>query len=141
SLFGMSVSAAELPEMSRAMGGELDDAAKARLRQRLATGSARIAFFVIPSVLAFLLLGDVVAATVLQGGAFDATASRQVWLLLIGSAVGLLASTLGRLQSSALFAMGDTRTPLNFAVIRVVLGAGLAALSVMVLFPELDADV
>ncbi|HLT31917.1 MAG TPA: murein biosynthesis integral membrane protein MurJ [Myxococcaceae bacterium] len=141
SLFGMSVSAAELPEMSRAMGGELGEAGKAKLRERLAAGSARIAFFVIPSALAFLLLGDVVAATVLQGGAFDATASRQVWLLLIGSAVGLLASTLGRLQSSALYAMGDTRTPLAFAVIRVILGAGLAALAILVLLPDLEPDI
>jgi putative peptidoglycan lipid II flippase len=35
--------------------------------------------------------------------------------------VGLLATTSGRLYSSAFYALRDTRTPLNFAVIRVVL--------------------
>ena len=44
-----------------------------------------------------------------------------VWGILAGSAIGLLASTLGRLYSAAYYAMGDTRTPLRFAVIRVVL--------------------
>ena len=136
SLFGMSVSAAELPEMARAMG-EVGEESRAKLRTRLASGAARIAFFVVPSAAAFLLLGDVVAAAVLQGGAFDFVASRLVWYLLIGSSVGLLASTLGRLESSALYAMGDTRTPLRFAVARVVVGASLAAVLVLVVLKDL----
>ena len=44
-----------------------------------------------------------------------------VWSVLAGSGVGLLASTSGRLYSSAFYALRDTRTPLNFAIIRVVL--------------------
>jgi putative peptidoglycan lipid II flippase len=44
-----------------------------------------------------------------------------VWGILAGSAVGLLASTLGRLYSSSYYALRDTRTPLRFAIIRVVL--------------------
>ncbi len=39
----------------------------------------------------------------------------------MGSTVGLLASTLGRLYSSAFYALRDTRTPLRFAIIRVLL--------------------
>jgi len=44
-----------------------------------------------------------------------------VWGILAGSAVGLLASTLGRLYSSTYYALRDTRTPLNYAIVRVVL--------------------
>jgi putative peptidoglycan lipid II flippase len=44
---------------------------------------------------------------------------------LAGSAVGLLATSLGRLYSSAFYALLDTRTPLRFAVIRVLLTTGL----------------
>jgi putative peptidoglycan lipid II flippase len=44
-----------------------------------------------------------------------------VWGILAGSAVGLLASTLGRLYASTYYALHDTRTPLRFALIRVVL--------------------
>ncbi len=45
-----------------------------------------------------------------------------------GSAVGLLASTLGRLYSSTYYALRDTRTPLRFAIIRVALTTGLGYL-------------
>ena len=47
--------------------------------------------------------------------------ARYVWGIVAGSAVGLLASTLGRLYSSTYYALRDTRTPLRFAVIRVAL--------------------
>ena len=44
-----------------------------------------------------------------------------MWGILAGSAVGLLASTLGRLYSSTYYALRDTRTPLRYALVRVVL--------------------
>jgi putative peptidoglycan lipid II flippase len=44
-----------------------------------------------------------------------------VWGILAGSAIGLLASTLGRLYSSTYYALHDTRTPLRFAIVRVAL--------------------
>jgi putative peptidoglycan lipid II flippase len=44
-----------------------------------------------------------------------------VWGILAGSAVGLLASTSGRLYSSTYYALHDTKTPLKFACVRVVL--------------------
>ena len=49
--------------------------------------------------------------------------------ILAGSAVGLLASTLGRLYSSTYYALRDTRTPLRYALVRVVLTTGLGYLS------------
>jgi putative peptidoglycan lipid II flippase len=39
--------------------------------------------------------------------------------------VGLLPSTLGRLYSSAFYALHDTRTPLRIAIVRVSLGVAL----------------
>ncbi len=48
-----------------------------------------------------------------------------VWGILAGSAVGLLASTMGRLYASAFYALRDTRTPLRFAVVRVLLTGAL----------------
>ena len=71
--------------------------------------------------MAFLALGDVVAAALLQTGRFTAGDARYVWGILAGSAVGLLASTLGRLYSSTYYALRDTRTPLRFAMVRVAL--------------------
>jgi putative peptidoglycan lipid II flippase len=49
-------------------------------------------------------------------------------MVLIGSTVGLLASTLGRLYSSTYYSLKDTKTPLKFAVIRVLLTTALGYL-------------
>lgn len=119
SLFGMSISAAELPEMSSITGS--DENIKNKLNNRLARGINRIAFFIVPSVVAFLLLGDVIISALFQSGQFDDQATKAVWWVLIGSTVGLLASTLGRLYSSTYYALKDTKTPLKFAFIRVML--------------------
>jgi putative peptidoglycan lipid II flippase len=119
SLFGMAVSAAELPAMSSALGSS--EQVGGVLRDRLAQGLKNIAFFVIPSAVAFLILGDVIVATIYRSGHFTASDVTLVWTVLAGSAVGLLASTSGRLYSSAFYALRDTRTPLLFAVIRVAL--------------------
>jgi putative peptidoglycan lipid II flippase len=119
SLFGMSVSAAELPAMAGLANA--DDDGIERLRRRLDAGLRQIAFFIVPSAAAFLALGDVIAAALFQTGRFGHDDAVYVWGILAGSAVGLLASTLGRLYSSAYYALRDTRRPLNFAIIRVVL--------------------
>jgi putative peptidoglycan lipid II flippase len=119
SLFGMSVSAAELPAMSGIASGA--QTALEALRARLNAGLRHIAFFVVPSAMAFLALGDVVVAALFQTGRFDRADSLYVWGILAGSAVGLLAQTLGRLYSSTYYALRDTKTPLRFAIVRVVL--------------------
>lgn len=119
SLFGMSVSAAELPAMSSALG--TDDEIAAQLRVRLNAGMERIAFFIVPCVIAFLALGDIVTGAFLQTGAFKRGNTVWVWEILIGSTVGLLASTLGRLDASTYYALRDTRTPLKFALVRIAL--------------------
>ncbi|HZY58265.1 MAG TPA: lipid II flippase MurJ, partial [Candidatus Binataceae bacterium] len=123
SLFGMSVAAAELPGMSRASGTP-DEVARV-LRGRLKVGLRQIAFFVIPSAAAFLFLGDVIAGAIFQSGHFTHADAIYLWGILAGSAVGLLAVTMGRLYSSAFYAMWDTRTPLKFAIIRVLLTVAL----------------
>jgi putative peptidoglycan lipid II flippase len=126
SLFGMSVSVAELPAMSSALGSEQDVATA--LRQRISASTRRIGFFVVPSAIAFLALGDVVAGAIYQGGAFTFSNTEYVWGILAGAAVGLVASTVGRLYSSAYWALRDTRTPFRFAMVRVALTTVLGCL-------------
>lgn len=138
SLFGMSISAAELPTMSSAHG-EADEVA-ATLRTRLDAGLRRIAFLVVPSAMVFLALGDVLAAALFQTGEFTRSDSVYVWAILAGSAVGLLASTLGRLYSSTYYALHDTRTPLRFAIVRVTLTMALGYLFAIPLPPLLGID-
>ena len=113
------MSAAELPALATMVGA--DPEAAAPLRRRLESGLRQIAFFVVPSAVVFLAFGDVVAAALFETGRFSHADALYVWGILAGSAVGLLASTLGRLYSSTYYALRDTRTPLRYAVLRVVL--------------------
>ncbi len=133
SLFGMAVAAAELPEMS-VVGGSSDEA-REKLRERLKRGRRSIAFFVIPSAIAFLFLGRSVVAAIYQTGQFGPEDTLYVWYILMGSVVGLLAATWGRLYSSAFYALGDTRTPLRFAIVRVTLTIVLGLLFAFPLRP------
>jgi putative peptidoglycan lipid II flippase len=125
SLFGMSISAAELPTMSQAYGTENFNSI---LQTRIDAAFRKIAFFVIPSVVGFLCLGDVIAGILFQTGQFNQDTSIYVWRVLAGSGVGLLASTLGRLYSSAFYSLRDTKTPLRFSIVRVILTTALGYL-------------
>jgi len=129
SLFGMSVSAAELPVMSGALGAA--DEVAGILRTRMNSGLRQITFLVVPSVVGFLALGDVIVAAIYQSGRFTHTDVIYVWGILAGSTVGLLASTLGRLYSSGYYALRDTRTPLRFAIVRVLLTTLLGYLAAL----------
>ncbi len=126
SLFGMSVSAAELPQMASALG--TDEEVKAQLRRRLDAGLRQISFLIVPSAIGFLLLGDVMAAALYQTGRFTRADSVYVWGILAGSAVGLLPTTLGRLYASTYYALHDTRTPLRYAFVHVVVAVVLGYL-------------
>ncbi|MBC7371809.1 MAG: murein biosynthesis integral membrane protein MurJ [Bdellovibrionaceae bacterium] len=117
SLFGMSVSAVELSSMSQAVG--TPEEIQQYLRQRLDRGLAQIAFFIVPSVIAFLLLGDLIVGAVFQTGEFDRASTVYVWSVLAGATVGLLASTLGRLYSSAFYSVQEPKTPLKYAFVRI----------------------
>jgi putative peptidoglycan lipid II flippase len=119
SLFGMAVSAAELPAMSR-LRGDATTVATA-MRERLDEGMRRIAYWIVPSAMAFLAIGDVVAGVIYQNGRFTRDVADWVWGILAGSAVGLLATTLGRLYANSLYALRDTKTPFRFALVRVTL--------------------
>jgi putative peptidoglycan lipid II flippase len=122
----MAVSAAELPAMAGTRGTTEEVAAV--IRQRLDAGLQRIAFFIVPSAMAFLALGDVMAGALYRTGEFKEDAAIYVWGILAGSSVGLLASTLGRLYSSSYYALRDTRTPLLYAIIHVSIATVLGYL-------------
>lgn len=138
SLFGMSVSAAELPAMSSTLGTTEEVAS--HLRKRLDEGLQRIAFYIVPSAMAMLALGDVITAVLYQTGEFKRDATTYVWGILAGSTIGLLASTLGRLYASTYYALHDTRTPLRFAIVRVTLTGLLGYVFAIPLPPLIGLD-
>ncbi|MBL8922275.1 MAG: murein biosynthesis integral membrane protein MurJ [Myxococcaceae bacterium] len=129
SLFGMSISAAELPELSADAVKSHEERTTA-IQERLRAGLERMAFFVVPSAVAFLLLGDLLCGVLLESGRFSPKDSRLGWYVLLGSGLALLAQTSGRLFSSTLYALKDTKTPLRFAAVRVTLGVTLGFVTV-----------
>jgi putative peptidoglycan lipid II flippase len=137
SLFGMSVAAAELPQMSGTVGNE--EEVNAKLRTRLERGLRQIAFFVVPTVAAFVFIGRVLVAALYQTGEFKGDDTLLVWYILAGSTVGLLAVTLGRLYSSTFYALRDPKTPLRYAMLRVCLTAVLGVLFAFPLRPAIVA--
>ncbi|HEY7057378.1 MAG TPA: murein biosynthesis integral membrane protein MurJ [Vicinamibacterales bacterium] len=138
SLFGVAISAAELPAMSgdaardAGPGGRFD-----ALSRRIDAGLTRLAFFVVPSAVAFAALGDVLTAALLQRGRFRPEDSLYVWAILGGSSIGLLATTMARLYSVAHYALGDTKRPLRYAIVRLVAVTTLGYVCAIVVPPAL----
>ena len=121
SLFGVSVATAALPEMSR------ESAAAAALRPRLVNGFFQILFFVLPAAIALGLFGDLAVRVLFQHGEFGAESTRLVSGILIAYAVGLVASSSVKLFASGFHAMQDTRTPMRFAAVSVMVSIALGA--------------
>ena len=128
SLFGMSVAAAALPDLARDR-----DVALGALRERTQDAVRRVAFFVVPSFVAFLAIGDVLVAGLYRAGEFGAPDVRVVALILGGYSLGLLASTAARVYQSTFFALRDTATPARIALVRVLV-ALVAGAALMVQF-------
>jgi putative peptidoglycan lipid II flippase len=120
SLFGVSVAAASLPEMSRDTAGEA-------LRRRLVDGFFQILYFVFPAAVAFILFGDLMVAVLFERGQFDAVSTSLVATILVAYSLGLVATSSVKLFASGFHALQDTRTPLKYAAVSVLTGAGLGA--------------
>jgi putative peptidoglycan lipid II flippase len=120
SLFGMSIAAAALPDLARDRDGAIG-----ALLARTVAAVRRVAFFTVPSFVAFVSIGDVLVAGLYRAGEFGAADARVVWLVLVGYSLGLVASTTTRVYQSTFFALRDTATPARAAVVRV--GVALAA--------------
>jgi putative peptidoglycan lipid II flippase len=130
SLFGVSVAAAELPEMSEVTVHDADTRRSFRLR--IEDAMARIAWYVAFTATIFIVVGDVVVAAVFERGEWDRGDTVLVWLTLAVLSMGLLAVTATRLLQNGLYALDDARTPARLGVLGVVLAA---AIGVVFMFP------
>ncbi len=119
--FGMSVAAAELPELSRS------DPAKARRRVagRIDRALRQSIFFVAPSVVGYLVFGFLAAGLIFRGGSFTVEGNLLVYLVLAAYTPGLLPSVISRLLQNTFYALRDTRTPARIASVRLLTSAVL----------------
>ena len=110
SLFGMSVAAAELPDLARERDratGALRERAAARFVASRST-SCRASW---PSSCSATYWSPACSVA----GEFGAADVTVVWVTLVGYSAGLLASTCTRVYQSAFFALRDTATPARVA--------------------------
>jgi len=122
SLFGLSIAAAELPELSRdTVTGE------EAVRNRAGAAVRKVLFWLIPSAAGYVVFGDEVTAylRILPSGQFGAGDATAVGLVLGAYALGLPASGTSRVLSSTFYSLGDTRTPARIAYARITVSAGI----------------
>lgn len=123
SLFGTSVAAVSLPDLSRdAVTATPND----QLRSRIATGFRRITFFVMPSSVAFAALGPVIVGALFQTGRFGDADTLKVGGVLAAYGVGLLGQASVKLFASGFYALHDTKTPVKIASFSLLVSGGLA---------------
>jgi len=128
SLFGMSVAAAELPELARLHGGGAQEAAQrfAAFSGRVERSARQMLFLVLPTVVGYLAFGLPVVGAVYRRGAFGTEDQRLVYLILAAYTLGLAATTVSRLLQNSFYAAGDTATPAKIAVLRVSFSVAVA---------------
>jgi putative peptidoglycan lipid II flippase len=123
SLFGVSVAAVSLPELSRDATAALPNEL---LRARIATAFRRVTFFVLPSAFAFAALGPVIVGALFQTGRFSAEDSALVGGVLAAYGIGLVGQATVKLFASGFYALRDTRTPVKIATLSLLVSTGLA---------------
>jgi putative peptidoglycan lipid II flippase len=121
SLFGMSVAASELPELSR-----LTEEKVATFSARLRRSLRQIAFLTVPTVVGYLAFGVLLVGALFRTGQFQAAGTWLVTIVLGGYSLGVLATTMSRLLQNAFYAIGDTKTPAWIAVLRVTVSTVVA---------------
>jgi putative peptidoglycan lipid II flippase len=123
SLFGVSVAAVSLPELSRDATAAMPND---QLRARIAIAFRRVTFFVLPSAFALTALGPVIVGALFQTGRFDADDTALVGGVLAAYGVGLVGQATVKLFASGFYALRDTRTPVKIAAFSLFVSTVLA---------------
>lgn len=121
SLFGLSVAASELPELSR-----LRPEAAAPFFARVRRSLAQILFLVVPTAAGYLVFGHLLVLALFGTGRFGRADGLLVYAVLCGYTAGLPATTVSRLLQNSFYALSDTRTPAKIAGLRVAVSAAVA---------------
>ncbi len=128
SLLGTGEAAVALPEMARDSAQADPDKRNALMRERLGNTLARVTTLAVPAMVVLIFFGDELIGLLLKTGRFDQDSTRRVAEALCVYGFALLGNASVRLFATTFFALGDTRRPARYAVIRVVASAVIALL-------------
>jgi putative peptidoglycan lipid II flippase len=129
SLFGMSVAAAELPELASDRGEKQGETIGLRMNAAI----RQISYLVVPTQVGYLAFGFLIVDGLYRRGNFGQEDNWLVYLILCGYAVGLLANTWSRLLSNVFYSQGKTGIPARIAVFRIVFSAILGVILMFLL--------
>ena len=125
-LFGMSMATAVFPSLAERAATGGPGAVNALVSQTLRF----TLFLAIPASVGMLLLRDSIVATLLEHGAFDATATQLVSDSLLFYSIGVFAHAAIEIVSRGFYVLGDTRTPVALAISSMLLNVILSAVLV-----------
>ncbi len=131
SLFGASIAAVALPELSRDRVSQTLDAVGAQL----ADAMRRLAFFVIPAAVGCAVLASNLVGALFQTGAFGSQQTAIAAGVLAAYSIGIPAQASVKLLASGHYALGDTKTPVRIAIVSVITSAGVAVYAMQTLGP------
>ena len=134
SLFGLSVAAAELPELARTGIDSMKP-----FVERLRRSIRQSMFLTVPTTIGYLTVGFFLIAALFRRGEFGIESNFLVWFVLSAYSLGLIATTMGRLLQNSFWALGDTKTPARIAVVRLVVSI-TGAVPVMLLLDPLHVS-
>jgi putative peptidoglycan lipid II flippase len=106
-IFVMALSTAALPSLSRLAA----KGAKGELAKTWAHGMGLAMFVAIPASAALVALGEPIVVALFQRGAFDANAAHETARALLWQGGAIWTVAVVRQTVPALYALGDTRTP------------------------------
>ncbi len=124
-LFGMAISTAIFPRMAEQAArdeGQLQDTVSKALRL--------ILYLTIPASVGLVILAKPITAFLLRSGSFDATSTDLVVGALVFYSIALFAHAGIEILSRGYYALSDTRTPVAFAVISMIVNLVLSLILV-----------
>ena len=119
---GVAIGVVLLPELSRRV--RAGDRASAASAMNRATEFCLL--LTLPATVALIVVPDLITGVLFQRGAFTAADTSATAAALAVYAVGLPAFVLQKVAQPAFFAREDTRTPLNYAVVSMVVNVVVA---------------
>lgn len=120
-LFGMAISTAVFPRLAEQAARE-----DGEIRETLSKTLRLILYLTVPAGVALMILAKPITAFLLRSGAFSSASTDLVVSALVFYALALFAHSGIEIVSRGFYALSDTRTPVAFAVISMIVNLVLS---------------
>jgi putative peptidoglycan lipid II flippase len=128
-LFGVSISSAALPRLSRSAA----HSDMAEFREILSRSLLMILLLTVPAAAGLAILGESMIGIVYQHGKFLAYDTHQTAVALACYSAGLAGYSVMKLVAPAFYALGDSRTPMFVSIVSIFVNAAAAFATVRLL--------